>query len=113
MRNFRPVSITDDPPPLSDEWVGLVMETPEQLASRVSLEAERVFDDFDYFSFVGLEIDGCRLGLKRYRGDKGSWSVIHVAPGTVRTYEEIRTLLCKAFNLEPDKFRSKEEANAL
>ena len=80
MRNFRPVSITDDPPPLSDEWVGLVMETPEQLASRVSLEAERVFDDFDYFSFVGLEIDGCRLGPRPLSWSAADHPRLHTQP---------------------------------
>lgn len=106
---LRAVSITEDPPPLSDEWLGVVLETPEKLAGRLGWEAERVFDDLDYFSFVGFEADGHRMGLKRYRGDKAERSVIHLGNGSSLSFETAKHLICLVFRIEPSSIKSKDE----
>lgn len=38
----------------------------EQIARRYAPMTERASDDLDYFDFIGLDVDGVRLGFRTY-----------------------------------------------
>lgn len=101
MLKFRQISFRDPTPPISDDWIGVLDQTPERLAEILHAEAERSFDDLDYFSFFGLEVDGLRLGFMRHRGIKERQSVITVPQGSKPAFRDVQRVCVSLFGIDP------------
>lgn len=112
MAKFRQISFADQPYALGDEWLGTVLDSPENIAAKLGLEAERTFDDLDYFSFLGLQVEVHRFGFQRYRGSQKVFSVITVGNGSKTTFDDVKRICANLFGQQL-RLLSKEESDQL
>ena len=93
--------------PLTTNALYAVPMSAETIAARYAPMTERASDDLDYFDFIGLEVDGVRLGFRTYpRSPAPAHAHVTIIP---RDYPDAVNLIAKVTGLEPAEVETYNE----
>jgi len=96
MLKYDQISFIEYPELINSARYGVNI-SPEKFSMEKVMVIERSFDDLGEYSFIGLNVEGIKLGMRRHTSSGKEYSYVSVMGAKSEKVE--RNIICKIFEI--------------